>query len=184
MSNSEKPVKPKSEKLEKLEKHDSNMQKIENSEIQHIEKTDTDVDDKELDDALNNAVDNAVEEIETELKIESDELDKSDKFDKPKVTLRFKSADFVHLWDLNATNTKCLCEKLVTEPTLKNLENRKVYFDYTVSRCGCAYHSDCIKTYVKQVANGDLEMANCPLCQTKYEPLTNSTQGAGIYVSR
>jgi hypothetical protein len=159
------------------EKIDTNMQKIENSEIQNVEKPDVDtsnVSNKKMDKEL----DDAVDEIKAELGTDSN----SDKA-KPKVTLRFKNANFVHQWDLNSTNTKCFCEKLLTEPSLKNLTDRKVYSDYTVSRCGCAYHSECINKYVKDVANGNPEMANCPLCQTKYEPLNDSAQNDGIYTS-
>merc|ERR1711916_349201 len=91
---------------------------------------------------------------------------------KPKVSLRFRTARFTHLWELNATNENCLCEKNVCMPTESDLQKRVTYSNYTVSRCGCAYHSACIKKYVSDLG-GNQDMVNCPICRTKYDPLPN-----------
>jgi hypothetical protein len=119
-----------------------------------------------------------------------DALDQIEDFDdsvgditKPKVTLRFRSARFTYLWDLNATNVNCICEKRVTCPTETELEKRMSYLNYTMSRCGCAYHSACINQYVKSLGQNDANMINCPICHTKYEPLPNldKVPDTGIY---
>jgi hypothetical protein len=149
-------------------KNDENhMDAIEGAKIHEIDQIESV---EEIDDQLDAELDAVAEEIEGEIV-------------KPQISLRFRNARFVHMWDLNATNENCLCEKKVTAPTEKDLECRKVYSNYIVSRCGCAYHSACIDEYVKQTGNGNVDMVNCPLCQTKYEPLPNQTQDPGVYVA-
>lgn len=144
---------------------------------------------REVDNIESEASDNGeveeVEDLEAELEKMEREIanDGVGDISKPKVSLRFRSARFTHLWDLNATNENCFCEKKVTMPTEADLQKRMTYSNYTLSRCGCAYHSSCIKQYVANLGGADPEMVNCPICRTKYEPLPNQGEDTGVYVA-
>jgi hypothetical protein len=131
------------------------IQEIDNDDHEHLE----------------SELDNIVGEIEADCVPE-----------KPKISLKFRSANFVHTWDLNSTNQNCICEKPVTGVSEKDIQNRLVKSDYVVSRCGCAYHSSCIDSYVHRIADNDINMANCPLCHTKYEPI-DSTKVPGVFAA-
>lgn len=141
---------------------------------------------REVDNMKSEASDNdEVEDLEAELEKMEKEIanDGVGDISKPEVSLRFRSARFTHIWDLNATNENCLCEKKVTMPTEADLQKRMTYSYYTLSRCGCAYHSSCIKQYVTNLGGADPEMVNCPICRTKYEPLPNQVEDTGVYVA-
>jgi hypothetical protein len=153
--------------------NEDRMEKISESKIQKVDQ----IESEDHGDELNE------EELEAELEKMEEAIanDGVGNISKPQVTLRFRSARFTHLWDLNATNDNCLCEKKVTMPTESDLQKRATYSNYMVSRCGCAYHSSCIKAYVTSLGDVDANMINCPICRTKYEPLPNQTTDAGVY---
>jgi hypothetical protein len=145
------------------------MEEISESTIQEVDEIRSDTEEEE---DLETALDRMEEAINN---------DGVGDITKPKVSLRFRSARFTYLWDLNATNTNCICEKKVTCPTEADLQKRMTYSNYTISRCGCAYHSACIKKYVADLGGVDPNMVNCPLCRTKYEPLPNQGGDPGVY---
>lgn len=154
------------------------MDSISESTIQRVE----DIEDVENADGVNGDENIEDSELEADLAKMEEAIanDGVGNITKPKVTLRFRNARFTHLWDLNSTDDNCICEKKVTVPTEADLQKRVTYSNYTVSRCGCAYHSACIKKYVTDLGV-EQGMVNCPLCRTKYEPLPNGTPEPGVY---
>jgi len=152
------------------------MESISESTIQRVD----DIESEEIENVEHNGGEDTDLEADLAKMEETITNDGIGDISKPKVTLRFRNARFTHLWDLNSTNENCLCEKKVTVPTEADLEKRVTYSNYTVSRCGCAYHSACIKKYVADLGV-DQDMVNCPLCRTKYEPLPNRTPDTGVY---
>lgn len=167
---------------ESNEEQNERMGEIAESQIQGVNEIDSDGETIGVDQDDSDSEHSEAENLEDDLeKMEAALLDDGvGDISKPKITLKFRSARFTHLWDLNATNKLCICEKEVTKPTETDLQKRATYSNYTVSRCGCAYHSACINAYVNGLGNGQGD-ANCPLCRTQYEPLPNQNGGPGVY---
>ena len=150
----------------------------------------------------------------------SDESDESDntvdnienKMNESSISLRFRCARMTYLWNIDAKNTICICKKDVTMPTNDDLQHITTYSNYTLSQCGCAYHSTCIEKYYAQTetqtqnqtetqnetqnqtqtqihpylhsySEQNLDNLICPSCGKTFEPITDKNKcDSGVYV--
>ena len=139
------------------------------------------------------SIKNSKIECVEQISSESDQFVQSQDCDrvgvKPKISLKFRSAKFVHLWDIDSTNTYCLCGKHLTHPTDYDLRNKITSSQNTVSRCGCAFHTYCIDQHLKNIDQKQINCSprssypSCPLCKKLYVPITVANEEIGVFVA-
>lgn len=108
---------------------DSNMREIRTSKIKSAEQ---------------------VEQVEQAEQIETVETVEVVEVVEPIISLKFRSAQFIHKWTLDSSNTDCFCGKNLLDPSAIELEMKKVLPDYVFNKCGCAYHKMCYQKHMAE----------------------------------
>jgi hypothetical protein len=79
--------------------------------------------------------------------------------------------ELVALWNYNSKNKECICNRSLHLPTLTQIENNNIYRnDITFGKCGHAFHTECINSYLKTYNN------MCPYDRLPFEKSENNSK--------